>query len=758
MSLPPDLRVLCRRLASTNPDELPRLCPVLVNHLLRCGPVLSAPHEAKTKDTSSDVVVHIHKLKTQINTLLNGKSNNGRFTAVVLIKAMVDVGGWECLRISEPWVRGLLSILQRPGATAMKELAIVTVTRIYSLLHGYQTLVREIASPTIPSFVNACLQLIKLPASGQPLRLPTSTVETVVNALATIVPLYPTTLRPFSAQIRAATKGYIAPTSSDDMVPPQTLRHASRRLLISLPYTAPKNGSGEEWAKAVGGYIKDCHSTADHVFRAVNESWESTVGYIPATVSYDEEPSGGSSAPEELPAWSGLQAGAERLAGLIELLVTSFRCPTKSPVAVPLGSVMDLVMRVASIVPPGPGRDDRVQLNASVGREEKDELWTALPDIHVAVLDLLLAMVSRLGPSITSLTRDILDHTVRISKTVAHVPYAREAVFTLAHELLSLIGPTLDKLAVDSLTPLIQATCRDLLESAGYLQEPPKPVESQASNGSNNKKPQTAGNADAFLNTKAENTASPISHSASHLRAARVLLTSFLTHLPQSHLSPDSRGLIDRTAILTADKHAMLASCLHPYRDSNGRYYASVMPFLTRAFPRDQEVEVLRSNLRTAKGGASSTESMWEPQNGLKEMLKEPEKREEETFSGLNWGTKKTADDEVEEGVESSGSKIAPFAPLAMDIDTPFVSTGSFGKVAEVVEDTIVAASTPMSPLKRKGDDLDSGKAKKVEAEIVVKGSEEEAGSDSDEEGSIQIDMTMDDDEEEDEEDNTGGD
>lgn len=112
MSLPPDLRVLCRRLASTNADDLPRLCPILVNQLLRCGPVLSAPHEQKTKNDGSDLGVHVHKLKTQLNALLIGKNNNGRFAAVVLIKALVDVGGWECLRLSLPWVQGLLSIIQ----------------------------------------------------------------------------------------------------------------------------------------------------------------------------------------------------------------------------------------------------------------------------------------------------------------------------------------------------------------------------------------------------------------------------------------------------------------------------------------------------------------------------------------------------------------------------------------------------------------------------------------------------------------------
>lgn len=629
----------------------------------------------------------------------------------------------------------------------------MTVTRIYSLLHGYQTLVREIASPTIPSFVNACLQLIKLPASGQPLSLPTTFVEIVVNALGTLIHLYPTTLRTFSAQIRSATRGYIAPTSSDDTLAPQPLREASRRVLASLPYTAPKNGSGEEWVKAVNGYINTCHSTADQIFRAVNESWESAVGYIPGTVGYDGEPTGGGAAAEELPAWSGLAAGAERLTGVIELLTTFFRSPTKSPVSVPLGSLMDVVMRIASVVPPASARDDRIQLNASIGREEKDELWSALPDIHTAVLDLLLAMVSRLGPSITSLARDILDHTVRIFKSASHIPSARKAFYTLTKELLLLIGPTLDKLAVDSLSPLLQACCRDLLESAGHLQDTEKkPVEPKAPNGT--KKSMTAGNADAFLNPNADSTTTATTFSSSHLQTASALLAAFLSHLPQIHLSPDSRGLIDRTAILTADKRAMLASCLYPYRDSNGRYYASVMPFLTRAFPRDQEVEVLRSNLRAAKGGAASTEMVWEPQNGLDELLKEPEKEEEQTFSGLTWGTTK---EDVAEEVETG--KIAPFVPHAMEIDTPFVS-GALGKTT-VVEDTIVAASTelaPMSPLKRKGETLDSGKAKKVEPEPAK--DEEEGGESDSEEGSIQIDMTMDDDEEDEEEaeENTGRD
>jgi len=107
MDLPPDLRVLCRLLTSTRPDDLPALTTVLVSHVLRCGGVLSLPAEQKSKIKTDE-----HHLKTQISTLLNGKSPHGRFTAVALVKAVVDVGGWESLQASEPWVKGLLSILQ----------------------------------------------------------------------------------------------------------------------------------------------------------------------------------------------------------------------------------------------------------------------------------------------------------------------------------------------------------------------------------------------------------------------------------------------------------------------------------------------------------------------------------------------------------------------------------------------------------------------------------------------------------------------
>jgi hypothetical protein len=110
MVAPPDLRVLCRRLTAASADDLPRLCPLLVSHVVRCGGPLSAPQDAKNKMSETPMLVH--KLRTHITTLLTGRNSSGRFAAVCLIKAVIDVGGWESLRASDPWLKGLIGVLQ----------------------------------------------------------------------------------------------------------------------------------------------------------------------------------------------------------------------------------------------------------------------------------------------------------------------------------------------------------------------------------------------------------------------------------------------------------------------------------------------------------------------------------------------------------------------------------------------------------------------------------------------------------------------
>ncbi|KAK4043226.1 rRNA processing/ribosome biogenesis-domain-containing protein [Parachaetomium inaequale] len=783
MTAPPDLRVLCRRLTAAPADDLPRLCPLLVSHVLRCGAPLSAPQDAKNK--SSETPMLVHKLRTHITTLLTGRNASGRFAAVCLIKAVIDVGGWESLRASDPWLKGLIGVLQKPDPLASKELCIVTLTKIYMLLQGYQTLVREMVTPTLPSYVTACLQLIKPPASGKPLKVPAAFVDTVVCSLSKLVVLYPTTLRPIAAQMKTLLKAYVAPTSSDDLVVPRGLRDSSRRLSILLSYTAAKNGSSDEWVKAIRSTILDSHGTVDQLFRAVVESWESATGYRGPPVRIGTEPSGGSdSAPEELPYWDGVQSGAERLIGLLEFLAEYFNNPTKAPVTVPLGELLDLTARITLVTPPS-GTEDSIETNPAIGRDEKAELWSVLPDIHVAVLRLHHALTRRLRENAVPLATDILDQMVRVSNASRAIPAMRETAYALTSQLLLLSGPTLPKLTVDSLAPLIQSTCRDILLSTGHLeptppQEPNAPKQQQQQQQHQKPNPNsttpTFTNADAYLTTPSTTSSPPLT--TTHLTSSTLLLPLFLSHLPQPHLAPELRGLLDRTAILAHSKEAMLASCLHPYRDSRGRYYPSILPFLVRQFPREQGVEVLRSNL--VRWGSNNMEraGAWDPREGLEGLLaerKEDEDEEmgggEEAEEGVNVGGEggdggekkgkaKTAGGWGADTMDVDDDASGPAAAAAAESVNPFAAVTTTTTNAQEPQEVPVR---PASPLKRKSEvfELDAGKpTKRVDTGKVAvmpkaKPAEEkadESGDESDSEGSVQIDMTLDDDEEEEEE------
>ena len=667
-------------------------------------------------------------------------------------------------------------------------------------------MVREIATPTLPNFVTACLQLIKPPASGKPVKVSASFIDTTICALAQLIPLYPTTLRPFNSQVRPIIRAYIAPTSSDSQVVPQSLRENSRRLSILLHHTVAKNGSGDEWNKAIAASIKECHSTADHVFRAVQESWESTTGYRGEVVPFDGEPSGGSDSNDHLPSWTGVLAGSERLIGLLGLLSEYLKAPTKLPVILPVGELLDLTSRITLITPPSPSGEDTVQTNPAIGRDEKAELWSALPDIHTAVLRLHTVLIKRLQSNTLPIAADILDQTVRIFTSSRHLPTVRETAYLLAKELLPLSGAGLAKLSVDSMSPVIVNCCQDILRAVGHLDEKPQQdspaTPATGKNGATKpKESSSSGNADAYLKVASSSggAAAAAGQSASGTTplyaAATQLLPLFLSDLPQRHLSPEARGLVDRTAILSANKQAMVASCLHPYKDSRGRYFPSILPFLVRQFPRDQDVEVLRSNLlragarHSASPHAAESGSWADPREGLGDLLKEKlvageedageggenvqdaaaaadtkmgeggdegdKKEKEEKKSASVWGVSEDS------AMEVDSTPAAP-NPFAVSSSTTEVSTSRYNLRKETV------VLTP--PVKRKNDDElegPQGSAKKVNkkgagaaskpAVEVAKlpAAKEEGGSDdddSDNEGSIEIDMTLEDDDEEEDE------
>ncbi|KAF4967194.1 hypothetical protein FSARC_5227 [Fusarium sarcochroum] len=758
-SLPPDLRVLCRKLTSIPPTQLPHALPSLINHVLHCKEPLSAPSDRKVKDSSSEGAQLVHKLKASITTHLNGRSREARFAAVALIKTVVDVGGWEVLRGCQPWVTGLMSVVEKSDPIASKELAIVTLTRIYMSVQPYQTLVREIATPTIPTFVTACIKLISPPKTGERLQTPLSVIETICDALSALIPLYPTTIRPSSSKLKTAVRAYLAPTQSDETIVPHSLQRASRKLVISLHHVAAKSGGSDEWAKLVDTLLKDLHSTADQVLRAVEESWEGSNGFTRSRVELDTEPNGGGLSADELPSWSGINAGADRLVGIFQYLSDCLRYPTKAPVTIPTSALVDAASRlllIARLSPKSQTWDQALQTNAAIAREEKDELWAALPDIHIDALHLIKALFQRLEQNAVSLAPEVLDHLVRVFKSGINLPIVRTTGYAVLKEILALSGPTLSKPSVDSLDPLIGACCRDLQQDAGHLKESEKP----AASGTDSKKNSIAANADLFLQPQAAAVVSNPSLEPKHKAAAAALLPIVLSNLPQRHLRPSLRGLVDQTAILTSDRDAMLASVFNPYKDQRGRVYPSILPHLTQQFPDDKGLEILRTNIRA---GAQSLAEGEEPLEALPVIEEEEEEEDEDEEMKDGDVAEEEAVPEKKGDLFKSGT--LPTAPHA-EKDLP-IQSNPFAPIEKADAPRDNAFARAGSPPKRKHEGSNPAPPKRQVLEkssspdrvlpapiqnppAVAKEVEEEDDDDDDDE-SVHLNMELEDDEDEDE-------
>ena len=109
------LRSVTHRLASTPVKRLPHISPFLANTIASCFDTFSTPDGNENTKDSSELGVLVHKFKTQLSTLLQDKTIEARWSAVVLIKATIEVGGWATLQDCGAWTRGMLAILNVCG-------------------------------------------------------------------------------------------------------------------------------------------------------------------------------------------------------------------------------------------------------------------------------------------------------------------------------------------------------------------------------------------------------------------------------------------------------------------------------------------------------------------------------------------------------------------------------------------------------------------------------------------------------------------
>ncbi|CAK4034078.1 uncharacterized protein RCC_07759 [Lecanosticta acicola] len=574
------LRALIFRLTSTPPKQLPGVAAQIAGSIWSCRDLLSSPSDAKQ---AGDASTTVHRFKTQLSTLLQDRTVEGRWAAIVLLKATIEAGGSEVLAKSNPWVRNLLGILKKPDPPTTRNLAVITLTRIFVLTWDHSNLVREITTPALTAFVPTCL------ANLENKRCSTSEFQNILEAFATLLPRHPTIFRTNESKLRSILTRVLSATTSDPNTSfhyTEAQRDAAHRVYVLLHHCTPKQGASEKWDATLRSVVHATHSTCDRIFRAVQEHWQSGAGIessVPAHLRASGNVESESADAAGFGPWKGIHAGAERTVSLLGLLQSHLATATTSNVSIRVGLVSDLLSRLFAISAPSSGKQENVKLNNQITKDEREALFADLPKIHVAAIQLASTMLKRLRRAASSWTQNLFDQAIALFISGGTHVDVRKNLYQLLALIIDRIGPSLSRDEVAELDQAVKSCCEEILPKVDMAAHT-----TSKSNGTASGVKQNLGLVDSGMSSTHPADFSDVQE------VARELLRTFLERVDSACIPPKLRANIDRTAVLSNEKALVLASIMNPPKKSqDARVRASLLPILARQFGRDPEAEAL---------------------------------------------------------------------------------------------------------------------------------------------------------------------
>ncbi|KAM0719419.1 hypothetical protein Q7P37_005324 [Cladosporium fusiforme] len=634
------LKQLTFRISSTPVAELPRVAAQVSASLWACRDLLS--YTAPSGKQNSDDGVTVHRFKTQLSALLQDRTVEGRWSAVVLVKATIEAGGLEVLGKANGWVKSLLGFLKKPDPPTTRSLTVITLVRIFMLTWDHANLVREITTPSLPAFISSCLSNVENK------RCSASELQVVLEALMTLLPRHPTVFRTHENNIRSILNKIISSTAAP--VGQHYLKShvsAAQKVIVLLHNCAPKQGAPAKWDDTLKSTVAATHATCDHVFRSVIEDWRSVAGIQPSAPAQQIAIAGEAEleSPDAigLSGWKGVHNGSERIIALLGLLQTHLDNATASTAPIRIGLVTDLITRLLSVTVPAAGRQEFVKPNNQISRDERDAMYSTLPRIHIATLQLASSILRRFGTSLASIFPHLKEQLTWVFKAERSDEDFRAAAYSVLGQILTLVGHTYNKDEIADMALFITACCHDMLPEDDHTRLP------ASTNGA-----QKSGSLAAAQTEKRT-----IANAALH-NAASSFLPIVLSTLSPVSFPRKLRASIDRTAILTKHKDALVGSVLNPPVNPSGTgAQTSLLPFLARLFPGDPEVEaIIRPRMPVTwtgrRSGAEDEEEEEEDEDDDVDMEETEAQDEPDLLTAL--------DDQLGNGNDASEQDPAPTA------------------------------------------------------------------------------------------------
>ena len=472
---------------------------------------------------------------------------------------------------------------------------------MFLLTHGQPTLLREITTPAIAPFATSCLNNVTLRGSGEESNatdVHNPLLHTILQSLIKLLPNHPSSFRPFINRIRTLLAPLLAPTFSNlsvtaggqvtISVSSKSLPGLAQRLHALLPNCAARTGSSEEWSKYVRLLLDEVNRTANYVFRGVVES------HIPEIIAangqgnangFQDEINDASRNELLLPAWQGIYAGCERLIGLLQLLQAYLATKTAASISIPVGTMTATLERVLSVFAPeySHTKGIEMQFNPEVSRDERDGMYSMLPELHTAAIGCFSTLMARLSQNAMSLIPGILDLISWLFQRTRTTFKSTTAFFNISTQIVELIGPSITSNHFEQLAPILRQTwvVFDLQENESKQRASQTAEKSKAVKSVHN-------NADSFTNP--HTTVSKAKKAPKRLlRSALKLMSTSMAVLPTNMITGSMRREMDRAAVLLRNEEVLLASILNP----GTSHMATLLPFLSRMHPSSLSTEAL---------------------------------------------------------------------------------------------------------------------------------------------------------------------
>lgn len=641
------LRAATFRLSTTSPDQLPKVASQVAASVWNCKDVLSASADSKQAKDASSVV---NRFKTQLTTLLQDRTVEGRWAAVVLVKAAVEAGGLELLGKSNTWVKNLLGFLKRPDPPTTRNLAVLTLTRIFMLTWDYSNLVREITTPAMTTFVPTCI------ANIENKRCSASELQTILEAFALLLPRHPTIFRTHETRFRAYLVEVVSSSDSrtkEALYYTETHQAMARRLLVLLHGCAPKQGAAEAWRGMLQHVVITAHSTCDRIFRAINEDWQSAVGIeasVPAHLLAKGDPAVDVADELGFLPWTGINAGGERLVTLLHLLEAHIIYATSHTVSLRLGLIVDLLTRLLDIAMPYTTKQASSNFNNQVSRDEREALFAVLPAVHVATARVFSTLMDRLGAKAAAIMQPLTEEALRVFESERMIHTVRSSFYQLFTRVVDLNGPSMSKSECLDLEHVFRSCCEDVLPRANISQiaqtakasAPPDGIKQQLGMNDSTTSPRHSAELPELANE------------------ATLLLRTALRRLDASCISPKIRAHIDRAATLTSSKKLLLASVMNPPKAPNkGTHQASLLPIMARRCGTSGAAEAL---LRPRMPTISTSKRNQQPIGGSSASDEEDDEESEVESQGEDGNESEQMD--VAEAMNTQAEQNLPSASL----------------------------------------------------------------------------------------------